>query len=96
MSAAALCSLAESGGLSEELMTEDEQRAKAAKRERELRAIEMLRPEAQGEQSEEYRCTSCKGSRCNLFHTNSMGAVHLTAVPDMIIECLDCGHRFTL
>ena len=28
--------------------------------------------------------------------TRSPGAVHLTAVPDMIIECADCGHRFTL
>ena len=49
-----------------------------------------------GMQSDEYRCGACKSTRCNLFHTNSMGAVHLTAVPDMIIECLDCGLRFTL
>ena len=24
------------------------------------------------------------------------GAVHLTVVPDMIVNCLDCGHRFTI
>ena len=57
---------------------------------------EQLRPDLMGMQSDEYRCGACKSTRCNLFHTNSMGAVHLTAVPDMIIECLDCGLRFTL
>ena len=88
--------MAEDGSLSLELMSEEERKAKAQKREREQRAIDLLRPEMLGEQSSEYRCASCKGTRCNLFHTNSMGAVHLTAVPDMIIECLDCGHRFTL
>ena len=36
------------------------------------------------------------GRRCALFHTNSMGAVHLTSVPDMIVQCLDCSHRFTI
>ena len=70
--------------------------AKARKKEMSDRAIDSLRHERQGTQSDEYRCSSCKGTRCNLFHTNSMGAVHLTAVPDMIIECLDCGHRFTI
>ena len=59
-------------------------------------ALEQLRPDLMGMQSDEYRCGACKSTRCNLFHTNSMGAVHLTAVPDMIIECLDCGLRFTL
>ena len=86
----------EPGQLSEELMSDDERRAKVAKRERERRAIELLANDAQGEQSDQYTCTSCKSKRCNLFHTNSMGAVHLTSVPDMIVQCLDCGHRFTI
>ena len=88
--------MAEDGTLAAALMSDEERAAKAQKREREQRAIDLLRPETRGEQSSEYRCAACKGTRCNLFHTNSMGAVHLTSVPDMIIECLDCGHRFTL
>ena len=95
LSAGELCSM-EGDRLSTELMSDEQKQAKASKLAREQRAIDMLRPEAQGEQSDEYRCTSCKGRRCIIFHTNSMGAVHLTAVPDIIVQCTDCGHRFTI
>ena len=81
---------------SEALQTDDERARKRAKREREERAIEMLRADNQGETSSVYRCPECGGTRCNLFNTNSMGAVHLTSVPDMIVQCLGCGHRFTV
>ena len=82
--------------LAEALLSDEQKEARQAKRQREARAIEMLRIDNMGEASEEYTCRECKSRRCQLFHTNSMGAVHLTAVPDMIVQCLDCGHRFTL
>ena len=81
---------------SDALISEQERARRQEKREREARAIEMLRSENAGEASDAYTCTECKGRRCALFHTNSMGAVHLTTVPDMIVQCLDCMHRFTI
>ena len=82
--------------LSEALLTEEERRLREEKKEKERKAIESIRIENAGEQSDEYTCQNCKSRRCALFHTNSMGAVHLTSVPDMIVECLDCGERFTI
>ena len=73
-----------------------EKRQRQDRKEREARAIEAIRIANMGEASDAYTCQNCKGRRCALFHTNSMGAVHLTAVPDMIVHCLDCGHRATL
>lgn len=92
------CSVEEFCGLraSDALISEQERARRQEKREREARAIEMLRSENAGEASDAYTCTECKGRRCALFHTNSMGAVHLTTVPDMIVQCLDCMHRFTI
>ena len=55
-----------------------------------------MRIENTAEASDAYRCESCKGRRCAQFNTNSMGAVHLSAVPDMIVQCLDCNHTFTV
>ena len=59
-------------------------------------AIDSLRIANQGSASSEYKCGSCGSLRCTLYHTNSLGAVHLTSVPDMIVQCLDCEHRFTV
>ena len=95
LSADVLCGMGEKE-LAEALLSEEQKEAREAKRQREARAIETLRIDNMGEASEEYTCRECKSRRCQLFHTNSMGAVHLTAVPDMIVQCLDCGHRFTL
>ena len=82
--------------LAEAMLTEDDKARRDHKRQREARAIESLRIENMGEASDAYTCAECKGRRCALFHTNSMGAVHLTSVPDMIVQCLDCSHRFTI
>lgn len=77
-------------------LTDEQKRQRLEKRMREARAIDSLRADAQGEASDAYRCPECSSTRCNLFSTNSMGAVHLTAVPDMIVQCLACFHRFTI
>ena len=95
LSAAALCGMDERT-LAEAMLSEDDRAKRDNKRQREARAIESIRIENMGDASDEYKCGECKGRRCALFHTNSMGAVHLTSVPDMIIQCLDCNHRFTL
>ena len=90
-----LCTMSERA-LAEAMLTEDDKARRDHKRQREARAIESLRIENMGEASDAYTCAECKGRRCALFHTNSMGAVHLTSVPDMIVQCLDCSHRFTI
>ena len=82
--------------MADALLSEEEREKKLHKRERELRALEAMSPDRLTEQSGEYKCPECKSIRCSLFHTNSMGAVHLTSVPDMIVHCLDCGHKFTI
>ena len=69
---------------------------KKQRQEKERRAIDSLRIANQGSASSEYKCGSCGSLRCTLYHTNSLGAVHLTSVPDMIVQCLDCEHRFTV
>ena len=76
----------------------DEQRDKRQKRqEKEARAIEACRAVNQGDATDVYRCPECGGNRCNQFATNSLGATHATtSVPDMIVECLECGHRFSI
>ena len=82
--------------MADALLSEEEREKKLHKRERELRALEAMSPDRLTEQSGEYKCPECKSMRSSLFHTNSMGAVHLTSVPDMIVHCLDCGHKFTI
>ena len=86
----------DAGETAEAIQTDDERERKRVKREKEARAIDMLRPENQGTTSSVYKCSECGSNRCNLFDTNSRGAVQLASVPDMIVECLMCGFRFTV
>ena len=95
MSAAELVAF-DADATADALQTDEERVRKRLKREKEARAIDMLRAENQGEASSQYKCVECGSHKCNLFETNSMGAVHLTSVPDMIVQCLMCGHRFTV
>jgi hypothetical protein len=82
--------------LAEELLTEHDKRRRLERKERDARALEMLRVENTAEVTDAYSCESCGSRRCTQFNTNSMGAVHLTSVPDMIVQCLDCNHSFTV
>ena len=78
------------------LQSDGDREKKKQRQEKERRAIDSLRIANQGSASSEYKCGSCGSLRCTLYHTNSLGAVHLTSVPDMIVQCLDCEHRFTV
>ena len=95
LTAEAFCQL-DAGDLGEALQTDEEREAKRRKQELEQRAIESLKIENQGALSDVYKCESCGGKRCTQYQTQSMGAVHLTAVPDMILSCLDCNHTWTI
>ena len=82
--------------LTEALLSDEDRRKRQDRKDKERRAIESLRIENMADVSDEYLCGRCGSRRCTLHNTNSMGAVHLTSVPDMIVNCLDCNHSFTL
>lgn len=77
-----LCTL----DVSDAMLTDAERRKRQDRKEREARGIESIRIGNQSEQTDAYTCEQCRSRRCALFHTNSMGAVHLTAVPDIIVD----------
>ena len=87
---------AEMASFDDVLQSDGDREKKKQRQEKERRAIDSLRIANQGSASSEYKCGSCGSLRCTLYHTNSLGAVHLTSVPDMIVQCLDCEHRFTV
>ena len=95
LSASSFCKL-DANDLGEALLTEVERRERKRRKELEQRAIESLKIDNQGVTSDAYKCESCGGRRCTQYQTQSMGAVHLTAVPDMILSCLDCNHSWTI
>ena len=77
------------------LQSDGDREKKKQRQEKERRAIDSLRIANQGSASSEYKCGSCGSLRCTLY-PRPLGAVHLTSVPDMIVQCLDCEHRFTV
>ena len=52
----------------------------------------------QVEQTSAFTCPECGSKRCTVFNTNSMGleVASRSEVPDMIMDCIDCGHRSTI